>query len=197
MNTINISNVYFIKSITKSSERPKLPLPEIAVIGRSNVGKSSLINAVFNKKKLAKTSSTPGKTRLINYFSVDNKCYFVDLPGYGYAKGIKKVNESWQKMMNDYLINNESLKIVLLLIDSRRGILPIDEIMIDWLNHYKINWILVLTKTDKLSNNELKNINVKITGELIDIKIINHSAKTKKGNNELLNLLNYTVSNEK
>ncbi len=133
---MNIQNVQFIKSAANIGQKPSPSLPEVAVAGRSNVGKSSLINVLFNRKKLAKISSTPGKTRLINYFLVDERIYFVDLPGYGYAKLSKHEREKWQKNIESYLRENKNLELVLLLIDMRHGLLPIDRVMIDWLNFY-------------------------------------------------------------
>lgn len=196
MSKINISNVQFVKSITNTKDKPKPVLPEIAVIGRSNVGKSSLINSVFNQKKLAKISSQPGKTRLINYFDVDEKYYFVDLPGYGFAKVSKNERDKWKQIIEKYLINNQELLLVLLLIDSRRGILSIDELMLEWLNFYKIKYIVVLTKIDKISNNDLVKVNKKIIEYIGEKMIINYSSKSKKGRNELINLLNYEMYGE-
>jgi GTP-binding protein len=194
MSKINISNVHFLKSITTNREKPAPALPEIAVIGRSNVGKSSLINTLFIQKKLAKISSQPGKTRLINYFNVDDKCYFVDLPGYGFAKGRKKKSDNWKRMIETYLVDNRLLVMVLLLIDSRRGIMAIDELMLDWLDHYQIKYTIVLTKIDKISNNELIKVSKDVKEMSGNVEIIKHSSKSKKGRNELINLLNYEIN---
>ncbi len=196
MSKINISNVHFLKSITHIKDKPKPVLPEIAVIGRSNVGKSSLINTLFNQKKLAKISSQPGKTRLINYFDVDERYYFVDLPGYGFAKVSKNERDKWKQFIERYLINNRELLMVLLLIDSRRGIMSIDEMMLEWLNYYRIKFIIVLTKIDKISQNELVKVNNKVARQFGENMIINYSSKSKKGRIELFNLLNYTVFGE-
>lgn len=196
MPNINISNIFFAKSITDVKHKPQPLLPEVAVLGRSNVGKSTLINTLFNQKKLAKISSKPGKTRLINFFNVDDKLYLVDLPGYGFAQGSKTEINTWEKMIEGYLINNSNLRFVLLLIDARRGLMPIDEQMLNWLNHFNIKYKIVLTKIDKLSNNELYKVNQELKNRNEDLLIINHSAKTKKGRNELLNLLNYTLNVE-
>jgi GTP-binding protein len=189
-----ISNVSFLKSITDISDKPKPILPELAVVGRSNVGKSSLINSIFNQKKLAKISSTPGKTRLINYFDVDEKFYFVDLPGYGYAKASMRDSDKWKKMIENYLKHNSELKMVLLLIDSRRGIMPIDNIMIEWLDYFKIKYIIILTKADKISNNELAQTKSKVIKQVKNINVLAFSSKTEKGRIELINLLNYEMN---
>lgn len=186
---MNIHNVHFLKSATQIDQRPMPPKPEIAVIGRSNVGKSSLINTLFNRKNLAKISSTPGKTRLINYFSIDNQLYFVDLPGYGYAKLSKKLRSGWQRGIESYLNNNSELKLVFLLIDSRHGIMENDRIMIEWLQHYRIPYILVLTKSDKISNNQYRTISSKLNTEYPNHEILRFSSKTKIGREDILNIL--------
>jgi len=186
---MNIHNVHFIKSVTNLDQRPSPFMPEIAVIGRSNVGKSSLINALFNRKNLAKISSTPGKTRLINYFSVDNHLYFVDLPGYGYAKLSKSLRREWQRYIDTYLKNNQQLKLVLLLLDSRHELMENDRLMIDWLEYYKVPFNLVLTKSDKISNNQYRTINSKLSIEYPGRKILRFSSKTKIGREDILHIL--------
>jgi GTP-binding protein len=130
------------------------PLPEIAFAGRSNVGKSSLINHFFEQKKLAKTSATPGKTRLLNFFSVDEKFLLVDLPGYGYAKAPKEEIEKWSAAIENYIQHRPTLKLILLLIDSRRGFNSEDQALREWALHKQIPLIVILTKTDKLSTSE-------------------------------------------
>ena len=147
-------NVKFIKSASKKAEFIEDELPQIAIVGRSNVGKSSLINLLTNNSKMAKTSSTPGRTRLVNYFNINNQCYLVDLPGYGFAKASKNLTSAWDSVMNDYFINNEKLKLVLVLVDSR--ILPtdLDIQMLDYLAENEIPALIVMTKTDKLNRSE-------------------------------------------
>ena len=185
-----ISNVRFVKSLTDIKDKPIPKLPELAVVGRSNVGKSSLINSIFNQKKLAKISSTPGKTRLINYFEVENKFYFVDLPGYGFAKISKQETDKWKKMLENYLKDNSDLNLVLVLVDARRGIMQIDKTMMDWFDYFKIKYKVILTKVDKLSSNELTKIRSKVIKQINDEDIISYSAKIEKGRIELINLLN-------
>lgn len=189
-----ISNVRFLKSLTKISDKPDIRLPELAVVGRSNVGKSSLINSLFNQKKLAKISSTPGKTRLINYFDVANQYYFVDLPGYGYARVSKQDTEKWRIMIENYLKDNSELRLILLLIDARRGIMEIDNTMMEWLEYLKIKFKIILTKVDKISKNELTQTKIKVIKQIKDNDVIAYSSKVKTGRNELINLLNETMN---
>lgn len=133
-------------------------LPEIAFAGRSNVGKSSLINHLMNLKKLAKTSATPGKTRLLNFFSIDEKYLLVDLPGYGYAKAPKDEVEKWSMAIDAYINDRPTLKLILILVDSRRGIGEEDQKMIDWAEHKQIPFLIVFTKIDKLSRTEIEQL---------------------------------------
>jgi GTP-binding protein len=147
-------NSSFVKSIVSLDQAPELKYDEIAFVGRSNVGKSSLLNALLGRKNLAKTSSTPGKTQLINYFLVNNERYFVDLPGYGFAKVAKKELKKWQKMIEGYLLKSEPLKLIVLLIDSRHTLMASDQQMIDWLDLNEMPYMVVLTKADKLKKNQ-------------------------------------------
>lgn len=148
-------NVKFIKSASKKDEFIVDELSQVAIVGRSNVGKSSLINLLTNNSKMAKTSSMPGRTRLVNYFNVNNEMYLVDLPGYGFAKASKNLTSDWDSVMNDYFTDNEKLKLVLVLIDSR--ILPteLDIQMMDYLAEHEIPALIVMTKTDKLNRSEI------------------------------------------
>lgn len=151
-----IKNSEFIISAVKPAQYPKDNRTEIAFVGRSNVGKSSIINALTNRKKLAKVSQTPGKTRLINFFLINNDFYLVDLPGYGYAKVSKKEQASWGKTIETYLHDRDELKRVVLLVDSRHKPTGDDKMMYDWIKHYGYDCVVVATKKDKLSNNELR-----------------------------------------
>lgn len=152
---IRFINAKFVKSASDKSGFLNDELPQIALAGRSNVGKSSLINFVLNNKKMARTSNTPGRTRLVNYFNVNNQFYLVDLPGYGFASASKSQQESWDSLIDKYFLNNESLKLVLLLLDCRREPSKLDIMMIDYLNERRINYEIVLTKADKLSKSDL------------------------------------------
>ncbi len=146
----------FLTSAAQASQFPSLPgVSEIAFIGKSNVGKSSLINSLTRHKGLAKTSSTPGKTQLINFFLIDEQLALVDLPGYGYAKTSHKIRQSFAPLIQAYLENRPSLKLLLLLVDIRRGLGDEDRGMIAWANTYQRPVLVILTKTDKLTQNEL------------------------------------------
>ena len=148
-------NAKFIKSASNKAEFIEDELPQIAIVGRSNVGKSSLINLLTNNSKMAKTSSTPGRTRLVNYFNINNQFYLVDLPGYGYHKASKSIADAWDAVMNDYFVDNEKLKLVFVLLDSRIEPTELDKQMIDYLAEHEIPAVIILTKTDKISRSEL------------------------------------------
>ena len=157
---MRLINFKFVKSASKPAEFITDELPQVAIVGRSNVGKSSLINMLANNKKMAKTSSTPGRTRLVNYFDIDGKVYLVDLPGYGFAQASKSVKKEWDRVLDDYFNNTHNLKLVLVLIDSRHLPSDLDVMMINYLVELEIPYQIVLTKTDKLSRSQLnKNIN--------------------------------------
>ncbi len=149
-----IKSTEFIKSAAKPAHYPPATLPEIAFAGRSNVGKSSLINVLVNRKSLVRTSSTPGRTQLINFFSVNDRFILVDLPGYGYAKVPLAVKKEWGPMMETYLSSRSTLSGVVLIFDIRRTPLAEDRQMLDWLRAYDIPPLLVVTKCDKVSRNE-------------------------------------------
>jgi GTP-binding protein len=145
-----VRSVYFIKSAVTPEQYPHHHLPEIAFIGRSNVGKSSLLNTLVNKKNLAYISNTPGRTQIINFFNIDDKLCFVDLPGYGYAKVPQAIKDQWQPMIESYLAQSENLRSVILLVDSRHTPTKHDLVMRDWLIAYHIPMIVVATKIDKI-----------------------------------------------
>ena len=176
-------NAKFIKSASKKSEFIFDDLAQVAIVGRSNVGKSSLINTLTNNGKLAKTSSTPGRTRLVNYFNIDNKFYLVDLPGYGYHKASKGIANAWDNVMNDYFSDNPNLKLVLLLLDSRILATDLDKQMMDYLFEKQIPALIVLTKADKISRSELNLQIDKLSKELRYSKdrIVSTSAVKKSG----------------
>ena len=148
----------FVLSVANLNQLPDGDRVEVAFAGRSNVGKSSLINALFGQKKLAKTSSTPGRTQQLNYFNLDDKLYLVDLPGYGFAKAPKDIVKNWQKLINSYLVGRATLRRVFLLIDSRHGIKKIDEGIMEMLDKAAVTYQIVLTKIDKISTKELEKV---------------------------------------
>jgi len=147
---MKIRDAAFIKSANTPGDYPSSGLPEIAFAGRSNVGKSSLINCLVHRCGLAKTSSTPGKTRLLNFFTVNSALSLVDLPGYGYASVPQKVRRSWGPMVESYLKRRKELRLVVLLIDARRKPTQQDLQLTEWLRHYGIPYITVVTKIDKI-----------------------------------------------
>ena len=144
----------FITSAVTPSQYPPADPPEIAFAGRSNVGKSSLINKLLNRRHLVKTSSTPGRTQLINFFSINEGFTFVDLPGYGYAKVPLNIRKKWGPMVETYLSSRETLKGIVLILDIRRMPREEERDLINWLNYYRLSSILVLTKIDKLSKSK-------------------------------------------
>lgn len=151
---INFKNSVFVKSAPNLGEAPKEGLPEVLICGKSNVGKSSLINALCARKQLAFTSSKPGHTKLLNYFNVDNKFYLVDAPGYGFARGGVDLDALFGEMMSSYFEDNKHLKLVLLLLDSRRELGVNDIEILDYLKEKEIPFYIVVTKVDKVNQSE-------------------------------------------
>ncbi len=152
-----IKETKFIKSSPEVKLCPPPDLPEYAFIGRSNVGKSSLINMLVEKKKLAKVSSTPGKTQLINHFLINKSWYLADLPGYGYAKVSRTKREDWGKLINNYILSRENLMSLFLLIDSRIPPQKIDLAFFEFLGNHQISFVILFTKTDKITPGKVKN----------------------------------------
>lgn len=153
-NNINFHNAEFEKSAVAKEQYPKSDMLEFAFAGRSNVGKSSMINKVLNRKSLARVSGTPGKTITINFYNIDKKIYLVDLPGYGYAKRSKEEVAKWGAMMEDYLANRKQLVQTILLVDSRHTPTEQDIQMAEWIRHYHDRLVVIATKTDKLKKSE-------------------------------------------
>jgi len=151
---INYSNVTFVKSATGINDAPKGQLSEVLIVGKSNVGKSSLINALCDRHRLAFTSSKPGHTKLLNYYLIDNKFYLVDAPGYGYANGGVDLDKLFGEMMENYFSNTKFLKLVLILVDSRREIKDNDKEILDFVNQNQIPYLIVVTKLDKVNQKE-------------------------------------------
>ncbi len=180
---MKIKSAEFVKSAAKPSHYPPAILPEIAFAGRSNVGKSSLINTLLNRKRLVKTSSTPGRTQLINFFDINKTFSFVDLPGYGYAKVPAKIQKTWAPMIEGFLAKRESLKGVVLIMDIRRTPGQGDTTLINWLDYHGIEKILVLTKSDKLKRSKLAQHHDRAAETLCVDKtsLIRFSAKSRAG----------------
>ena len=175
-----------------TSKLPRNTKPEIAFAGKSNVGKSSLINSLVNRKALARTSSSPGKTQTINYYNVNNDLYFVDLPGYGFAKVSKTEQKKWGVMIENYLNTSEQLRAVFLLVDIRHKANANDVQMYEWIKQMGFSPIIIATKLDKLKRSQVDK-SVKILKESLgvdkDTKLIKFSSKTKQGKEEILKLI--------
>jgi len=189
-----IKKSIFVVSNTNGSLCPPPKLPEYAFTGRSNVGKSSLINMLVGSKKLAKTSGYPGKTQLINHFLINDNWYLVDLPGYGYAKISKDKRRFWDKSIQNYILKRENLLCLFVLIDSRHTMQKNDSVFMEWLGKNKIPFTMVFTKMDKLSNSQLNKNILAYKKEMLakwealpDIFIT--SATTKTGREEILNFI--------
>ncbi len=150
---MKITDVRFVKSCFSLKDLPRPVLPEIAFAGRSNVGKSSLINTILNRRGIAKTSSTPGRTQSINFIRVNTSLYFVDLPGYGYAKVPKQVQGRWRELIEGYLQNRPVLRLMLLLVDPRREPTEDETLFVGWLEQHRIPYMVVMTKADKVKRN--------------------------------------------
>jgi len=151
---MKILSAEFVLSATQPAHYPPAAFPEIAFAGRSNVGKSSLINMLVKRRGLARTSNTPGRTQEINFFSINNRIYFIDLPGYGYAKVPEKMRKKWGPMIETYLSRRPTLRLVILILDVRRDPSEEDRQLLDWLRFYRLPFLVVLTKVDKVSRNE-------------------------------------------
>lgn len=163
---ISLSQARFLKSASSLRDFPKDSGAEIAFCGRSNAGKSSALNAICRQKNLARTSKTPGRTQLINFFSIDGDTRLVDLPGYGFAKAPVKVQKIWQKLMEDYLIHRHALCGLVLLMDIRHPLTKIDWTMIRWSEHYQLPFYILLTKADKVNRNNCVKTLTKVTSTL-------------------------------
>jgi GTP-binding protein len=180
-------NIYDLRAL------PNSVLAEFVFVGRSNVGKSSLINTICNKKKLAKIGSVPGKTRQLNYFLINEKFYLVDLPGYGYAKVPEQIRAGWRKLVEDYISERQNVKLVFVLIDSRHEPTYLDELMVSWLEYYEIPFAIVLTKSDKISSNKMQKQIYRaskiVNNEDLCIDYIPFSTITGEGKYEVLKLI--------
>ena len=183
---INFLNASFIKSCPNRKEKPQDLKPEVLIVGKSNVGKSSLINALCQKKKLAFTSSKPGHTRLLNYYDIDGKFYLVDAPGYGYAKGGLDLDRLFASMMESYFDNNKELKLVLILLDARRDISADDQEIIDFVKDSGYPFFVVITKTDKVNQKEKAALNKRLKEQSFKAECVFYTSSLS---NDGLNLL--------
>ena len=189
---MEITSAEFVISNTDVKKCPAGTFPEYAFIGRSNVGKSSLINMLTARKGLAMTSATPGKTMLINHFLINKNWYLVDLPGYGYARVSEKEKEQWGRMIERYLHSSKQLKAVFLLIDIRHAPSNNDRIMYDWILRNGYQPIIIATKLDKIKRSQLQK-QIKLIRETLEVEkdtiVIPFSAETKQGREEIWNLI--------
>ncbi len=182
-----------------TSKLPDNPYVEFAFAGKSNVGKSSLINGLMNRKSYAKTSSQPGKTQTINYYNINNQMYFVDLPGYGYAKANEEVKKKWGKMVEKYLHKSKQLKLVFLLVDIRHEPSGNDKMMYDWICHQGFTPVIIATKLDKINRSQIsKHVKMVKDGLQVakDSVVIPYSALTKQGREEIYQILDTYLEDE-
>lgn len=191
---MEVKQARFITSNTSVSKCPKPDRPEYAFIGRSNVGKSSLINMLVNSKSLAKTSSRPGKTQLINHFLINETWYLVDLPGYGYAQAPKTEVKKWEKFIREYILKRENLYCLFVLVDIRHDPLPVDLEFIEWLGSHQVPFALIFTKSDKLKTEEIEPNVQKYKDKLLEKweslpEIFVSSAEKFTGKEEILNYI--------
>lgn len=184
---MKVTQAEIVISAVQQSQYPEDKLPEIVLLGRSNVGKSSFINTLIQRKGLARTSSQPGKTQTMNFYKINDAFYFVDMPGYGYAKVSKKEREKWGVMIEEYLQKRENMVLVLLLVDSRHEPTEDDRLMYDWLTYYGLDPVIIATKADKISKVRQKKAVDNIFNTLRPRKrsdVILFSAATKMGKDE-------------
>ncbi len=189
-------NASLLTTAVKYDQYPPADIPEIALVGRSNVGKSSLINCLANRKNLARTSSTPGKTATINFYDIAGKYRIVDLPGYGYAKVSKQEKEKWAGMIENYLSRRENLVQVIQLVDARHKPTADDIMMFDWIREYNYEPFVVATKLDKLKKSQIE---ANLTAIYEDLNLgeesvlIPFSSETREGRDEVLELIEYVI----
>jgi GTP-binding protein len=193
---MKICDVQFVKSAVKPDQYPDYTVPEIAFAGRSNVGKSSMINTLIQRKDLVKTSSRPGCTQLINFFLINDAVSFVDLPGYGYAKVSKKIRAAWQPMVERYLTHRTNLLGLVLIIDIRRDPREEERNLAQWLISHDMPYLVVLTKTDKLSRTQQQKRAAAISSQMNRSAgdVILFSAKTRVGRETILDEINHLIA---
>ncbi|NRF91461.1 YihA family ribosome biogenesis GTP-binding protein [Paenibacillus frigoriresistens] len=194
---MKVNQAEFIISAVGPSQYPEDALPEIALAGRSNVGKSSLINCMISRKNLARTSSQPGKTQTLNYYKINQDLYFVDLPGYGYAKVSKTKREQWGKFIESYLMNRETLRLVMQLVDLRHPPSKDDQAMYEWLRHNDVPVIVIATKADKIPKSRWPK-HIKIVRETLGmdkgVQPLMFSSELGLGKDELWGILEQAIA---
>lgn len=191
---MKIINAEFAHCVGMKSQLPETPIPEIAFAGRSNVGKSSMINRLINRKALARTSGQPGKTQTLNFYLVNEQVYLVDLPGYGYAKVPHSIRNKWKQLLEDYLSRREALKGVALVVDSRHPPLESDVMMYEWLLHYDKPIFVVATKVDKLRQRDFKGFIQRLAAVYSQAKVIPFSSEKGTGREEIWRQISDIVS---
>ena len=187
---MKIVSAEFLTGAVSCKQYPVSLFPELAFVGRSNVGKSSLINSLLNRKKLVKTSQTPGKTQEINFFKINDDFIFADLPGYGFAKVPQSVQKRWKKMIEDYLLKRETLLAVIFIVDLRRSPSPLDLDLQRWLEAFDVQYLLVAAKMDKVSQSEIKKQVNRLNEAYFnggEETLLAYSSKSSKGRKELWN----------
>jgi GTP-binding protein len=182
---MKITSAEFLKSALKEADWPRDKTPEVAFLGRSNVGKSSLINSLLSVRGLARASSTPGRTQMLNFFLINGQFRFVDLPGYGYARAPKTVKAEWSQAAEDYLAKRDQLVLSIHIVDSRHEPSKQDLQLHEWLVHHHKPHLIVATKSDKLSNNELRQKIERISRSFKTDQVLIYSATRKRGREEL------------
>jgi GTP-binding protein len=190
---MEITGAEFVTSAISIADFPKEKLPQIALVGRSNVGKSSLINTLTGFSRLARTSNTPGRTRTINFYKINEAFYLVDLPGYGFANVPKSIRKQWDKMINDYFFKAEKPHLVLQMIDIRHDPMPLDLEIDEWLGSVECRRVIVATKADKIAKRDISKQRTKIKETLSASDVIAFSAKTGLGRGEILKAINENI----
>jgi GTP-binding protein len=191
---MKITSAEFLKSSFQATDWPPGALPEIAFMGRSNVGKSSLINSLLAVRGLARTSSTPGRTQALNFFLINKRFRFVDLPGFGYARVPKAIKSTWGEMVTSYLAKRQQLVLSIHIVDSRHEPTKLDLQLHEWLEHSAKPRLVVATKSDKLSNNELKESLRRVKRVFSRDRVVAFSAKTGRGGNEIWRAIESAVA---
>jgi GTP-binding protein len=193
---MQIKQTDFVKSVAHPSQIPSEDFPQIAFSGRSNVGKSSLINRLMNRRNLAQTSNTPGKTRLLNFYLINRNLHFVDLPGYGFAKRSKAEQKSWAELIDAYLQRSERLRGLVQLIDARHDPSGDDLEMIKWLGEANFPFVVIATKVDKISSTKKRkqlDKSLRIISDVAEVDFLPFSSATGQGRNELLNWIENVI----